>query len=140
VTTAQGTYLYFSSTVSGDHDIYQSRLKKDGTFGAPTAVRELNTEFDDRMPNVRSDGLEIVFSSMRPVDAEGSPSFGSFDVYVSRRANTRQRWSAPVNVGSNVNTAGSETRSTISWDGQRLYFGRDGDIYSSKRRSAPGHK
>jgi hypothetical protein len=101
-------------------------------------VHELNTEFDDRMPNVRSDGLEVVFSSTRLTDALGNPAFGSFDVYVSRRTNTKQRWSPPINLGSNVNTAGSETRSTLSWDGKRLYFGRDGDIYSSTRSGVPG--
>jgi hypothetical protein len=138
VTTREGTYLYFSSTVSGNHDIYRSRLGQDGTFGPPIAVRELNTEFDDRMPNVRSDGLEVVFSSTRPTDAQGTAAFGSFDVYVSRRHNTKQPWSAPVNLGPNVNSPGSETRSTISWDGRRLYFGRDGDIYSSTRPRVPG--
>jgi hypothetical protein len=133
VHTSEGTYLYFSSTVSGNHDIYQSRLKRDGTFAAPTAVQELNTGLDDRMPNVRSDGLEVVFSSMRLTDARGTPAFGSFDVYVSRRASVRRQWSAPINLGPNVNTAGSETRASLSWDGKRLYFGRDGDIYSSSR-------
>jgi hypothetical protein len=138
VNTAEGTFLYFSSTVTGNHDIYRSRLERDGTFGAPTPVLELNTEFDDRMPNVRSDGLEVVFSSTRPADAHGTPTFGSFDVYVSRRSSTKRRWSEPVNLGPNVNTVGSETRSTISWDGTRLYFGRDGDIYSSSRSRVPG--
>ncbi len=129
-----GLHLFFSSTVSGNMDIYMSRLGEDGRYGPPIVVTELNTEFDDRMPNVRSDGLEVVFSSTRPVDANGTAGLGSFDVYVSTRASTTDPWSAPVNLGPNVNTAGSETRSTISWDHRRLYFGRDGEIYSSTRR------
>ena len=140
VTTKDGTYLYFSSTVTGNHDIYRSRQKEDGTFGAPEPVHEVNTPFDDRMPNVRSDGLEMVFSSTRPTDGDGAAAFGSFDVYVSRRRNTNQRWSAPINLGPSVNTAGSETRASLSWDGRRLYFGRDGDIYSSTRSRVPGWK
>jgi hypothetical protein len=36
-----------------------------------------------------------------------------------------------------VNTAGSETRPTICWDGRRLHFGRDGDIYSSTQQRVP---
>ena len=134
VELADGTYLYFSSTVSGNHDIYRSKRLKNGKFGAPSPVTELNTEFDDRMPNVRSDGLEIVFSSTRPIDAKGTASFGSFDVFSARRASTKLPFSAPVNLGSGVNTAGAETRSTISWDHRRLYFGRDGEIQSAKRR------
>jgi len=133
VTTHEGTYLYFSSTVSGNHDIYRSKRKRDGSFGPPEPVAELNTEYDDRIPNVSRDGLEVVFSSTRPTDARGTPSFGSFDVYVATRKSTRQPFSAPVNLGPNVNTAGSETRATLSWDLERLYFGRDGDIYSSSR-------
>lgn len=129
-----GTYLYFSSTSSGNHDIYRSKRRANGTFGPPTPVTELNTEFDDRMPNISSDGLEIVFSSTRPVDAKGAASFGSFDVFYARRNNTRQKFSKPVNLGPNVNGPGSETRSTISWDRKRLYFGRDGQIYSATRK------
>ena len=131
-----GTYLYFSSTVSGNHDIYRSKRLSNGNFGPPTPVSELNTEFDDRMPNVSSDGLEIVFSSTRPMDAKGTPNFGTgtFDVFYARRDDTRKRFSKPVNLGSNVNGPGSETRSTISWDRKRLYFGRDGEIYSASRR------
>jgi hypothetical protein len=138
VTTRDGTYLYFSSTVTGNHDIYRSRLGEDGRFGPPSAVDELNTAFDDRMPNVRADGLEVVFSSTRPSDARGTSGFGSFDVYVSRRGSPNAPWSAPVNLGPNVNTAGGETRASFSWDGLRLYFGRDGEIYSSSRTRVPG--
>ena len=129
-----GVYLYFSSTVSGNHDIYRSKRGADGKYGPPSPVTELNTEFDDRMPNVRSDGLEIVFSSTRPTDARGNASFGSFDVFVAKRSSTTKPFSAPVNLGSRINTAGSETRSTISWDHRRLYFGRDGEIQSASRR------
>ncbi len=139
VRTHEGTFLYFSSTVSGNMDIYRSRQGAGGHFGPPSPVHELNTEFDDRMPNVSQDGLEIVFSSTRPTDANGTPAFGSFDVYVSTRRSTRHRWSAPVNLGRNVNTTGSETRSSLSADRKRLYFGRDGEIYSSSRFWLKGH-
>lgn len=133
VDTREGTFLYFSSTVSGNHDIYRSKRQHDGSFGPPEPVVELNTEYDDRMPNISSDGLEIVFSSTRPTDANGNATFGSFDVYVATRESTRKPFSAPINLGDNVNSAGSETRPSISWDLKRLYFGRDGDIYSSSR-------
>jgi Tol biopolymer transport system component len=139
VKTDEGTFLYFSSTVSGNMDIYVSKRGHDGKFGMPLPVVELNTEFDDRMPNVSKDGLEIVFSSTRPVDVYGNASFGSQDVFVSTRRSTRSPWSSPRNLGANVNTAGSETRSTMSRDGERLYFGRDGDIYTSTRHEVNGN-
>ena len=137
VKTHAGTFLYFSSTVSGNMDIYMSRLGSNGRFGPPMPVTELNTEFDDRMPNVTADGREVVFSSNRPVLVNGTPVTPNFDVYVSTRASTRDPWSAPVNLGPNVNTLGNETRSTISRDLKRLYFGRDGEIYSARRAKAP---
>jgi hypothetical protein len=136
VTTKEGTFLYFSSTVGGNHDIYVSKQGKNGKFGPPSPVTELNTEFDDRMPNVSSDGLEVVFSSSRPMDAKGAANFGppgTFDVLYARRNNTRQKFSKPVNLGGNANGPGNETRSTFSWDRKRLYFGRDGQIYSASR-------
>ena len=134
VHTKEGTLLYFSSTVGGNHDIYVSKRMGSGDFGPPSPVTELNTEFDDRMPNVRSDGLEMVFSSSRPTDAKGAASFGSFDVFVATRKSTKKPFSAPVNLGAEINTSGSETRSTISWDHKRLYFGRDGEIQTASRQ------
>ena len=130
VETAQGTFLYFSSDgfdVGGDQDIYMSRRATDGSFGAPTLVAELSTAANDFMPNVRKDGLEIVFNSNRP------GGYGGQDVYTAVRVSTADPWSAPVNLGPNVNTAGNETRSSLSWDGTRLHFGRDGDILVSTR-------
>jgi len=130
VETAEGTYLFFSSDgfeVGGDQDIYRSLRAADGSFGPPTLVEELSTSFHDFMPNVRKDGLEIVFNSNRP------GGLGGQDVYTSSRASTAEPWSAPVNLGPNVNTAGNETRSSLSWDGHRLHFGRDGEIFVSSR-------
>jgi hypothetical protein len=130
VETEQGTFLYFSSdgyNVGGDQNIYMSRQRADGSFAPATAVSELNTAAQDFMPNVRKDGLEIVFNSNR------SGGHGGQDVYTASRASTSAPWSAPVNLGPLINTAGNETRSSLSWDGSRLHFGRDGDIYVSTR-------
>ena len=137
VTTAEGTHLYFSSTVSGNHDIYRSRMRYDGTFEPPTPVSELNTEFDDRMPNVQSDGLEVVFSSTRPSDADGEATFGSFDVYVSRRPNA-----TPV-VGTNQSRRKRQHRRKRN--ARDDFLGRQAAVtsaatatYSSSRTRVPG--
>ena len=133
VETSRGTYLFYSSDVTGDSDIYMSRLGRDG-FGPGRPVRRLNTEYNDFMPNVRArerGGFEIVFNSDRP------GGFGGQDVYYSRLESSRVdrgNWARPWNLGPNVNTGGGETRATLSADGERLNFGRDGDIYTSKRR------
>lgn len=137
VQTFLGTFLFYSSTGNGtQHDIYVSRMDRDGNFGPGKVVTELSTEFDDIMPNVRerADGMfEIVFASNRPTWGRGQAAFGQQDIYISKSWWPTGGWSSPKNLGPEVNTAGVEQRSTLSHDGKRLYFGRDGDIYVSTR-------
>jgi hypothetical protein len=96
-------------------------------------VKDLSTaNFEDQMPTVRRSaevGFEITFNSNRP-DPRAA---GGQDVYHASAAFLPVRWSKPRNAGSNVNTAGNETRATLSYDRQRLYVGR-GDVYVSERR------
>jgi hypothetical protein len=130
VTTEAGVQLYFSTggaMGSGTQDIKVSARMADGRFGAPQPVAELNTGTDDAMPNVRKDGLEMVFTSSRGGGA------GAFDVWSSTRSSVFDAWSHPVNVAA-VNTAAAETRPSLSWDGERLYLGRSGDIQVSHRQ------
>ena len=138
VQTYFGTFLFYSSTGNGgDSDIYVSRMGRDGNFGPGHVVEELSTEFDDIMPNVREreDGsFEIVFSSNRPSSPSSGHAEGGQDVYTSFAWFLPGPWSPPVNVGTNVNTGGNEQRATLSADGKRMYFGRDGDIFVSQRR------
>ena len=134
VTTSVGKFLFFSSDGYPDsqgQDIYMSPVLGDGTVQAGVRVAELSTASDDRMPNVRADGLEIVFSSNRG---------GNMDIYVATRASVTAPWSAPQPLDNpNINTAGSETRSSLSADGTRLYFGRKvdaadpGDVFVATR-------
>lgn len=134
VITAQGTFLYFSSFGYGaDMDIYVSRMRPDGSFEPASRVDELSTVgFADFMPNVSRDGLEIVFNSNRP------GGIGGQDVYTATRSSTADPWSTTVNLGPNVNTTGNETRASLSGDGSRLHFGRDGDVFVSTRQTRTG--
>lgn len=131
--TKAGTFLYFSSgdpVGAGTQDIYVSKRGYDGKFRAPSAVAELNTVgYDDFMPNVHRNGREIVFASSRP------GGFGASDIYTSSRWCVRAPWRAPSNLGPTVNTIAGESRPSLSGDGERLYFGRSGDIFVSQRAS-----
>lgn len=132
--TENGALLYFSS----GPDIYLSQRLPEGGFGPASAVTELNSAAADLRPNVRKDGLEIVFDSNRP------GTLGSFDLYSATRASVDDPWSAPVNLGQVVNTANNETRPSLSWDAKTLYFGRapgpegSTDIYVSTRNRLTG--
>jgi hypothetical protein len=126
--------LYFSSssaTVPGD--IFVSKKGADGSFGPASPVAELNSAGNDIQPNVRKDGREVVLSSNRP------GTLGGQDIWVATRECVGDPWSAPVNLGSTVNTALAETRPSLSGDAETLLFGRSpgpegsGDIYVSTR-------
>jgi len=126
--------LYFSS----GPDIYLSERGPDGSFGPALPVAELNTTFSDIQPNVRKDGLEIVFASNRRTGTDQ-------DLYVATRESVDDPFSGPVNLGDTVNTTDkNETRPSFSWDAQTLYFGRapgpegSTDIYVTTRDKLTG--
>jgi hypothetical protein len=134
--TATGAFLYFSS----GPDIYVSNELADGSFGPATPVAELNGPAADIQPNVRKDGLEIVFASNDP---NRTGAQGGQDIYGATRESVDDPWSVPENAGTLVNTGANETRPSFSWDARTLLFGRapgpegSTDIYIATRDSIP---
>jgi hypothetical protein len=128
--------LYFSRSsaspaVAGE--IYRSTRRNGARFGPAVPVSELNDPAaNDIQPNVRADGLEVVFSSNRP-GSQGQ------DIWVSTRSRATDDWTAPVNIGSGVNTPAGESRPSLSRDGSQLLFGRapgpegGSDVYVASR-------
>ena len=137
---AGGGMLFFSSHRDGLHKIYVSLQSRDGAFGSPTEVVELNLPgFNTARPNVSHDGRQIVFDSDRPDGA------GGFDIWSATRISVFHAWSPPVNLGPNVNSSFPETRPSFSRNGKRLYFGSgkpggqgSSDIYVSNRHGYDG--
>lgn len=129
--------LYFSRSsaspaVAGE--IFMSSRQAGARFGPATAVAALNdAAANDIQPSVRADGLEVVFSSNR------LGGLGAQDLWVATRNAVGDPWSAPINLGSVVNTGAAETRPSLSRDGKQLLFGRSpgpegsGDIYVTAR-------
>ncbi len=115
-TRAGGFVADAPGTVAGDGDIYVSVFHGEA-FATPTLAPGLNTAQNDLRPNLRRDGLEIFFDSNRP------GGIGGLDLWTSTRASTSDAWSAPQNLGANVNTSANELRSSLSWAGETLYFG-----------------
>jgi hypothetical protein len=128
--------LYFSSTRAGGlggSDLYMSQMTGAWSFGAAELVPGVNSASDDMQPALSRNGQELVFASNRP------GSLG-FDIWSATRDSITTAWSEPINLGSNVNSAGNETRPSLSWDAEMLLFGttRTGvegvsDIYYSTR-------
>jgi Tol biopolymer transport system component len=130
--------LYFSSTRAGGFggsDLYMSRMTGPWSFGHAELVPGVNSSSDDARPSIRHDGRELVFDSNRP---EGSQ--GGFDIWSASRDSIANSWSAPANLGPNINSSANEIRSWISWEATELIFGSfrtggDGssDMYYSTR-------
>lgn len=127
-------FLYFSR----GPNIFSAERQSDGSWGAVAAVAELNTASNDLRPNVRKDGLEIVFDSNR------FGTLGGQDLYFASRASVDSPWSTPVNAGTAINTTANETRGSFSWHAETLYFGRapgpegSADIFVTTRQHVRG--
>lgn len=139
--------LYFSSTrdsstgpasPAAKHDIFYSV-----DFGAAQlAAGVVNTDdpaFSDARPNVRHDGLEIVFDSTRQ---GGAP-----DLYTASRSSVSAPWGNLQHLttgATEINSSAAESRGSFSWDGTMLLFGstRAGstDIYVSYRDKLTGRR
>jgi WD40-like Beta Propeller Repeat len=125
---ATGPVLYFSSNraggysveppdaITGDDDLYYAELHG-RYFLPPSLVPGVNSPFNDSRPNLRRDGLELLFDSNR----EGT--LGSADIFSAVRASVNDLWSIPEPLGPLVNSTAAETRASLSWDGTVLVFG-----------------
>ena len=108
---AQDMVLYFTSDVAATVKVEIPLLGWSKTYQvAANSVTESDpmpkAGAQDARPNVRKDGLEIVFDSTR---GGGAP-----DIYTASRSSIFDPWSAPVPLGSDINSASSETRATLS--------------------------
>lgn len=122
-------WLYFSSTREGRQRIYYSM-----DFGpAQLAPGGVNSSAADARPNVRSDGLEIVWDSTR------FGTLGATDIWTAERSSVDQPWGTAVHLENGINSPAGESRASISGNGKRLMFGttRPGegsaDIWTSTR-------
>jgi hypothetical protein len=135
--------LYFGSTRSGGlgaADIYVSTQLPDGSFGPATLVTELSSIANENRPSIRHDGLEIIFQSNR------TGSFGTaLDLWVATREDTLDAWSAPINLGSPLNTTSIDNNANLSSDRLTLFFSSDRpgglgglDLYMTTRAKLRG--
>ena len=106
----------------GNHtDIYVSLLDENGEWGEPINLGSvINTQFCERMPFLHPDMKTLYFSS------DGHGGLGGLDVFMSTRLSDScwDCWSAPVNLGKEINTTDDDWGYKISTDGERAYFSR----------------
>ncbi|TSJ44465.1 hypothetical protein FO440_09885 [Mucilaginibacter corticis] len=125
--TANGN-IYFSMSADGDSEIYRC-VYKNGNFLPPEKLGFNAKEFIDFDPMVASDENFVVFSS------NNRKGIGSTDLWISR--NTDGQWSAPINLGPQVNTPGADGSAGLSRDNKTLYFSSARETIAPAEREKP---
>lgn len=97
-----------------------------GPWGTPQPLTALNSGSDDSDPELRGDGLELVFHSNR------SGGVGGYDLYRSVRASPSASFVAPTLL-STINTTGDELGPSLSADGLTILYSNGSDIVFATR-------
>lgn len=103
-----GRYMILSmegNNTYGVEDLYVVKKKADGSWDRPKNLGyQLNTEFQEVTPFLAEDNRTLFFAT------NGRGGQGSFDLFYSvRQDEFWKEWSEPINLGSQINTSGSET-------------------------------
>jgi len=120
--SVDGLELYFGGYNRpggyGSYDLWVTRrTTKDDAWGEPENLGPtINRSSYDEGQWISSDGLELYFHSDRP------GGFGSFDIWVSRRATKNDPWTEPINLGAIVNSSARDAYPCLSADGLLLFF------------------
>jgi len=117
-----GKFLYFVSNRKGGYggkDIWISEIGENG-FGKPyNAGSTINTEYNEMSPFLHADNLTFYFAS------DGHIGMGDYDLFVSRRKNTKQKWGMPENMGYPINTHKTENSLIVAVNGKTAYYASD---------------
>lgn len=123
---AAGQRAYFTRrTPMGDEDIYVS-VRLDTGWSQPQALTELNSPFNEGSPTVSADGNFMVFTSCDRRDG-----LGGCDLYYTQWEG--MQWSAPRNLGEQINTPAYESQACFSNNGRTLHF------VSNRKGTLGGH-
>jgi outer membrane protein OmpA-like peptidoglycan-associated protein len=119
--SSDGQYVFFTGCNwpegEGSCDLYFSALdgtewKEPRNLGFP-----VNTRAWESQPSISFDGKVLYFSSARP------GGMGGMDIWMT--IYNKGRWSAPQNLGPEINTPGNEESPFIAKDDATLYFTSD---------------
>jgi outer membrane protein OmpA-like peptidoglycan-associated protein/tetratricopeptide (TPR) repeat protein len=135
--SSDGQYVFFTACNreggAGSCDIYFSALDGDRWKEPRNLGFPVNTTSWESQPTVSFDGKTIYFASNRP------GGYGDMDIWFSTY--NKGRWSAPQNMGPEINTSGYEQAPLIAKDDQTLYFNSDGhtgmggmDLFISRKK------
>jgi len=118
--SADGRTLLFSSNRQGWGGVWMCRrggITED--WAPPVKLGPPMSTGTDVSPHLSADGLTLLFASERPGGQ------GERDLWSSTRRTPDEPWGPPVNLGSRVNSSGSDITPALSADGLTLLFSSD---------------
>lgn len=130
------TNLYFTKSIPGGYNLEGCNIyvaQRDNSYSWVDAeVLGVNDSVMMAHPSISRDGLTLYFVS------DMSGGFGGNDIWKMTRKTANGIWSAPINLGSQINTRNDEVFPFIRANGE-LYFASNGhpgygglDIYRAK--------
>lgn len=132
--TIDGRQLFYTRRVNSvNEDFYESSREDNSWKPAKSLPGDINTMLNEGAQNISQDGEWLIFTGCNFPEGHGS-----CDLYISYL--TPQGWSAPENLGENINTESWESAPSLSPDKRDLYFASNrpggmgkSDIYVSHR-------
>ncbi|TBN04893.1 hypothetical protein EYD45_06425 [Hyunsoonleella flava] len=128
--------LFTAQSTMGNLSAIIEVKKKNNGWGLPKIV-SFSGQYFDLEPFFSKDGLTLYFVSTRP-KPDSKNEKKDFDIWYVTRKSLKDEWSAPMNMGSPINTEHGEFYPSIANNGN-FYFTRDNpelkrkdDIYVSK--------
>lgn len=101
LTPDKNTVLYssYGEDESNGKDIYQLKKMANGKWApTPLNITSVNSPLDEEFPSLSKDGKTLYFSS------KGFENMGGYDIFKSEWNESTQTWSAPINLGSPINS------------------------------------
>ena len=104
----------------GDRDLYVSFMQDDSVWTEPLNLGDvINTASEESAPFLAADDKTLYFSS------NGFSGYGSNDIYASRRLDdTWTNWSAPENLGPEINSPLEDLFFNIPASSEYAYYSR----------------
>ncbi len=113
-----GNTLLLAMEDPENSDLYLSHFKKGRWSKVVPLPKEINSKWNETNGSFSSDGKILYFTSNR--------KGGEGDLDIFRSVQQGETWSAPQNLGSDVNTPYNEETPFVSVDNNILYFSSEG--------------
>ncbi len=113
--------LFFSRSVDAENSQLWVSTKVGILWGEPVKINFCEETSKYSSPSISADGTTLFFSSNLPGGQ------GDNDIWMSKYEKATKKWSAPVNLGADINTVGNDDYPCINDDGT-LYFSSTGHL------------